>query len=345
MVFGGCKRAATPGTGKRHHARGEDGRKRPSKAHPPEVQRSSMAEVLFASLVLVATVAMIALVRHGPVRFALTGLWVFQAMRLHLQVWYFGGWPSFVFISRRFPHAYIWTLSVLPIAPPIKLLQWTLAQLLFDDLGHMYRSDGSNVTLVRWWRAAMDLNKPLRPPPRQRASDGDGRVDSLTPTRFPVAVLMVNILSPTLACSVLAFGPWAVFDVQRMICSENHVLMRNDLLGTNFSYHHHTSGFCDMGTWYWVVAETAVLPPFTWLRAALWDAYARDMCFFIDEAEERCKHHPTQTYLGTHWWTDMDPPSLDSLFYPEHAGTRERRLSVEREGHLGQLGHSSGSLI
>jgi len=137
----------------------------------PSVERSSTLEVFIAlitgCMVVVATLGAALALVGGRARIALSALWCFQLARMHVEVWWLGGWKGFMHLCRRFPHAWIWTVTTLVPFTCIKFAQWLLVQLLlFDSIGKVFRVDGSGVTMVRWWRMAIDLNKPLSRPPR-----------------------------------------------------------------------------------------------------------------------------------------------------------------------------------
>ncbi|KAG8460162.1 hypothetical protein KFE25_014307 [Diacronema lutheri] len=277
----------------------------------PRILGSSPLELALALAAGTGACAALALAPIAPAaRGAIACVWLYQAARLHLQVWRFGGWAGFVFLCRRFPHAYVWTLSTLPVFLAAKLAQWVCAQLFLDNAGRMHRCEpnshgGADLTLVNWWRMATDLSKPLR-------------VHSVR------ASVMPNIIAPTLACNVHSVGAWASLDVLRVVCSEHSCSMRNDLFGTNFSYTFHISGVVDESHMYWLVTDATVLWPLTALVSAMWNGYAATLADAIAEAEARSRARPAVTYTGLRFWTDHDPPTLDSLWYPH---LRERRPS------------------
>jgi len=320
----------------------------------PRILGSSPLELALALAAGTGACAALALAPIAPAaRGAIACVWLYQAARLHLQVWRFGGWAGFVFLCRRFPHAYVWTLSTLPVFLAAKLAQWVCAQLFLDNAGRMHRCEpnshgGADLTLVNWWRMATDLSKPLR-------------VHSVR------ASVMPNIIAPTLACNVHSVGAWASLDVLRVVCSEHSCSMRNDLFGTSarararsavlcvapaaghrpayhspraspflaaafrvsqrgpdFSYTFHISGVVDESHMYWLVTDATVLWPLTALVSAMWNGYAATLADAIAEAEARSRARPAVTYTGLRFWTDHDPPTLDSLWYPH---LRERRPS------------------
>lgn len=263
-----------------------------------------------------------------------------------VQVWRFGGWASFMFLCRRLPHAYVWTLATFPPFLALKSGQWLLSQLFLDNSGRVHRCEGRELTILRWWRLSADLQKPLRPP--------SSRIG-----------VMPNVLAPTLACLVYSAGPWASLDVLRLVCSEESCSMRNDLFGTralspvstasrmhsvalrpltaasivcdtplqtylhpmftDFSYNYHISGFVENGHLYFNVADATVLWPLTWLASSLWASFAATLPSAAAEAEARTSVWPTVTYTGLQFWSDKDPPSLDSLWYPHLRDLAERR--------------------
>ncbi|KAG8465535.1 hypothetical protein KFE25_002842 [Diacronema lutheri] len=264
----------------------------------PRRDASTAFEVVCATGTLLAMIVVLAFIPSRLLAIAIAAFWVFVVVVVHLKIWLSGGWRGFAYVVGRFPHAWLFSLSTMHVSICFKLAAVAQQALNpFHSRGQLYKLPGEGLTMRRYARYAMDLDKPLL----HRHRKGGYLQPSIYPFFF----------SPSSVGHLYVVGPYAMLSELSMFPAPTHATLRNDILATEPAYVNFVTLFFNDGNRSFMHVSNLTVLPWTLLYTLACSRFAVELGACIQESEARTSTVETQTFAGRLLHGDYDLPPFE----------------------------------